>query len=167
MPTITFEIPDKVYEEKQKEIEKVISEADEAFGRIDSSIYCSKESDADADMDWAEGWIVDMEGDFDIRVDEHVVKDVAILKDITDRIWKVFYYENGYGHLSGAFVNVAHLLVLDVAGTLHVHAYVEHGVNDCDESGTTYHETVDFKMQKDKEGKLVICKGKMEREIDD
>jgi hypothetical protein len=162
---ITFEIPDKVYVEKQKEIEKAISEADEALGHIDEAIVCNQESTSDVDMEWAEAWMVDMEGDFDIHAEEHVVKDAAILKDITDRIWHSVYNENYYSHLSGAFVNVAELLVLKIDDIYFVHTYVEHGINDCAEERTTYSNTFDFKMKKANDGKMVYYKEEENAEV--
>jgi len=155
---ITFEIPDKIYGKNQKETERIVSEADEAFGHIDQSITCRQESQSDVDTDWAEMWLEDVAGDYDIHPEDHIVKDANTLKEITDRIWKTVYNENGYGMLSCSFVNVEHLLVLDISGIYLVHIYVEHGVNDGDEGCTKHCNTFDFKMKRNEKGKLEYYK---------
>jgi len=151
MKTITFEIPDKVYEKNQKEIETIVSEADEALGRIHKSITCIQQ-EPEGEYDWAEQWLEEF-GDENDNVDSLILKDEPLLKKISEKINTAIYYDNGYKYLNGAFVNIVHLVAVEINGRIHVHADVEHGMSDEDGSRVNT-EYFDFTMRKRKDGTL-------------
>ena len=82
------------------------------------------------------------------------MKDEPLLKKLSEKINTEIYYDNGYNLLNGAFVNILHLVAVEIDGELRVHADVEHGISDEDGQRVNC-EDFDFTMKKGKDEKIL------------
>jgi len=129
---VIINIPNIIYEENEKKIEKIIERCDEDLGRISEIINTSYESGGSEfgyEDDYAEVLAYEYIED---EENGKMVKDMEIIKKIDSYITDKYYYGNFWHKTHGGYATVKSLAVVDLDDKYRVFSVVEHGIQDED-----------------------------------